>query len=77
MAIWHLEAAGLSPALIEALAQGQLTEPLRLTYTIPLVTRRVKAALYDLMRKRKPGAFKISQLDPCTLILKPTAGQRR
>jgi hypothetical protein len=74
--IWPLEAAGISPELINTLILGQLKEPLVLYFDILLVTRRVKAALYQLMREYNPGGLKISQPDPYTLILKPGSGQK-
>jgi hypothetical protein len=68
----ELRMVGFPPFLIDMLLQGQLSEPLTLPFTSPLMAGRAKRGLYRLLRHHNIRTFKISQPDPCTLILKPT-----
>jgi hypothetical protein len=70
----ELQMVGFPPSLIDFLLQGQLTEPLALPFTSPLMAGRAKRGLYRLLRQLPVRTFKISQPDPWTLILKPTTG---
>jgi hypothetical protein len=63
---------GFPPSLIDMLFHGQLTRPQVLPFTSPLMAGRAKRGLYRLLREYNVRTFKISQPDPCTLILKPT-----
>lgn len=72
----ELQMVGFPPSLIDLLLRGQLTEPLTLPFTSPLMAGRAKRGLYRLLRQYSIRTFKISQPDPCTLILQPTTGQK-
>jgi hypothetical protein len=72
----ELQMVGFPLSLIDILLAGQLTKPLSLPFTSPLMAGRAKRGLYRLMRQYCPGAFKVSQSDPRTLILKPTTAPR-
>ena len=72
----ELKMVGFPPALIDILLSGQLTKPQVLPFTSPLMAGRAKRGLYLLMRQYRPGAFKISQSNPLTLILQPVAGRK-
>jgi len=71
-----LQMVGFPTELIDILLRGQLTEPLPLPFSSPLMAGRAKRGLYRLLRQHHARTFKISQLDPRTLILQPTTGPR-
>jgi len=71
-----LQMVGFPPSLIDFLLQGRLTGPQVLPFTSPLMAGRAKRGLYLLLRQHHARTFKISQPDPCTLILQPVAGRK-
>ena len=72
----ELKMVGFPPALIDILLRGQLTAPLRLPFSSPLMAGRAKRGLYLLLHQLPVRTYKISQPDPRTLILQPTTGPR-
>jgi len=72
----ELQMVGFPAELIDILLRGQLTAPLRLPFTSPLMAGRAKRGLYRLLRQHNARTFKISQPNPYTLILQPTTGPR-
>jgi hypothetical protein len=69
----ELQMVGFPPSLFNILVSGQLTGPQVLPFSSPLMAGRAKRGLYLLMRQHNARTFKISQLDPYTIILQTTA----
>jgi hypothetical protein len=72
----ELQMVGFPTSLIEILLSGGLTNSLKLTFSSPLMAGRAKRGLYRLKRHYNIRTFKISQPDPCTLVLKPITDEK-